>query len=92
MPASSAKSARSGCVAQLVQFRIRQFVKREIIGDLYHGNVRFDRLFEQTHATERPLRQRVPMHTDRPWQAPGCDSEFCTFDFGQHEGKILGRG
>jgi hypothetical protein len=58
--------------------------KREIIGDLHHGGVRFDRLFEETDATERPLGQWIPMHTDGPRQAPGCDSEFCTFDFGQH--------
>src|ERR1700733_14153718 len=82
----------SGCrgLAQLLQFLIRLFMQWQIVGDLHYRRVRFDGFFKQPYTTERSLPPWVSLPADRPRQAPGRDSEFCTFSFGQHVAKWLG--
>ena len=62
--------ARSGPLAQPVQFRLRQFMKREIIRDLCDVNVRFDSLFEEANGIEWSRRPRVARYANGPRQAP----------------------
>jgi hypothetical protein len=78
-----------GCLAQLIQLLIRQLVQGEIIGDLHYGDFGFGGLLQQPYASEWPLRRRVALDSDRPRQTPGRNSEFRTFDLGQHGASWL---
>ena len=62
--------ARLGTPAQPVQFRLQQFMKRKVVGDLYHPNVRFGSLFEQANGIEGSRQPRVARYANGPRQAP----------------------
>jgi hypothetical protein len=77
-PRADFKSQAScaGGFPQAVKFRIRQFMKREIVGKLHQGHIRFDSFIEQAEGIERPMWSRVFRHSYGPRHAPGCDSEL----------------